>query len=99
LSSVDIFSLLVVKISDVVCDDVDISRDDETDDSDDIIDDVDISLDVRSLCEVDVFSNKRTPLPLGETRFKVRVFDDGIPTLASTINVTIYVTSDEFTTS
>ena len=46
-----------------------------------------------------VISNKRTPLPLGETRFKVRVFDDGIPTLASTINVTIYVTSDEFTTS
>lgn len=46
-----------------------------------------------------VISNKRSPLRLGETRFKVRVFDDGIPTLASTINVTIYVTSDEFTTS
>jgi hypothetical protein len=52
LSSVDIFSLLVVTISDVVCDDVDdvdISRDDETDDSDDIIDDVDISTQFLSL--------------------------------------------------
>jgi hypothetical protein len=41
LSSVDICSLLVVTISDVVCDDVDISRDG----SDDIIDDVDILAD------------------------------------------------------
>jgi hypothetical protein len=46
-----------------------------------------------------VILNKQSPLPLGETKFKVRVFDDGIPTLASTINVTIYVTSDEFATS
>ena len=50
LSSVDICSVLVVTISDVVCDDVDTSRDD----SDEITDGVDISLDVKSLRGVDV---------------------------------------------
>lgn len=82
-----ICSLLVVTISDVVCDDVDISRDGETDDSDDIIDDVDISLDVKFLREVDVSDAVWDDVDVDKSREDSDDIIDGVDILADDIDV------------